>query len=59
MATNFIIYLLGYLLVIGGVVYGLIQAGVGQGWIIAIVLIMFGLGVVYAMSRAEDRRGEA
>jgi hypothetical protein len=53
MSGNFIIYLIGYVIAIIGVAYGLSAAGLGQEWIIAVVLIMAGLGIVYALSRSQ------
>jgi hypothetical protein len=53
MTGNFIVYLIGYVVAIVGVGYALFAAGVGSEWIIAVVLIMVGLGIVYAMSRSQ------
>ena len=53
MSGNFIVYLIGYVIAIIGVAYGLSAAGLGQEWIIAVVLIMAGLGIVYALSRSQ------
>lgn len=53
MSGNFIIYLIGYIIAIIGVAYGLSAAGLAQEWIIAVVLIMAGLGIVYALSRSQ------
>ena len=53
MSGNFIVYLIGYIVAIIGVAYGLSAAGLGQQWIIAVVLIMVGLGIVYALSRSQ------
>jgi biotin transporter BioY len=54
MTTNFIGYLIGYLIAIIGVGFLMHAAGIGQDWIIAAVLILVGLGVVYALSRAQS-----
>lgn len=53
MSGNFIVYLIGYIIAIIGVAYGLSAAGVGREWMIAVVLIMAGLGIVYALSRSQ------
>lgn len=58
MSGNFIVYLLGYIIAIVGVAYGLSAAGLGQQWIVAVVLVMAGLGIVYALSRAQRDRKE-
>jgi hypothetical protein len=53
MSGNFVVYLIGYIIAIIGVAYGLSAAGLAQEWIIAVVLIMAGLGIVYALSRSQ------
>ena len=53
MSGNFVIYLIGYLIAIAGIAYGMSAAGLGQQWIIAVVLVMVGLGIVYALSRSQ------
>lgn len=59
MTGNFIVYLIGYIIAIFGVAYGLSAAGLGTQWIVAVVLIMIGLGIVYALSRSQqDRESE-
>lgn len=53
MSGTFIGYLIGYIIAIVGVGYGLHAAGVGQSWITATVLVLIGLGIVYALSRSQ------
>ncbi len=53
MSGNFIGYLIGYIIVVAGVGYGLSLAGVPSEWIIAVVLVLIGLGIVYALSRSN------
>ena len=53
MSGNFVIYLLGYILMIVGVAYGMHAAGLGQQWIIAVVLVLAGLGITAALTRAK------
>lgn len=53
MSGNFLIYLIGYLAIGGGVVYGLYAAGVPQTWIIVAVLILLGVGIIGALSRSK------
>ena len=43
---SFGLYLLGFILLIGGLVYGAVIMHVPSHWIVVIVLIMAGLGVV-------------
>lgn len=54
MSGNFVVYLIGYGIAIAGVAYALSAAGVGEQWIIAAVLILIGLGIVYALSRSQQ-----
>ena len=53
MNTYFIVYLIGYGLMIAAVWFGLDAAGVSQTWQIVAVLFLLGLGIVYAFSRAQ------
>ena len=58
MSGSFIVYLIGYIIAIIGVGYGLYAAGVQEEWIISAVLVLVGLGIVYALSRSQrDRAG--
>lgn len=54
MNANFIVYLIGYLLVLAGVAFGMSAAGIGGTWILVVVLIMLGLGIIYAFSRSQN-----
>lgn len=56
MSGSFIVYLIGYIIAIIGVGYGLYAAGVPEEWIIATTLILIGLGIVYALSRSQRDR---
>lgn len=53
MSGNFIVYLIGYIIVVVGVAYGMSAAGLGSQWIIPVVLVLVGLGIVYALSRSQ------
>ncbi len=56
MSGSFIVYLIGYIIAIIGVGYGLYAAGVQEEWIISAVLVLVGLGIVYALSRSQRDR---
>lgn len=47
------IYLLGTLVVLAGVLYGLSAAGVPQTWLIVTGLVIFGLGIMGAARSAS------
>ena len=53
MNTYFLVYLVGYGLMIAAVWFGLDAAGVASTWKIVAVLFLLGLGIVYAFSRAQ------
>lgn len=53
MSSNFVIYLFGYLVLSAGVAYGIYALGLGQTWVIVALLIMFGLGIVTALSNSK------
>ena len=62
MNTYFLVYLLGYGLMIVAVWFGLDAAGVAQTWKLVAVLFLLGLGIIYAFSQAQTdsaRRDQA
>lgn len=52
---NFGIYLVGYLIVIGGVIYAMNLAHVPQHWIIAVAVILLGAGVLTGVQRTRTK----
>ncbi len=54
---NFGIYLIGYLIVIAGVIYAMNLAHIPQHWIVAVAVIMLGAGILTAVknTRMKDR----
>ena len=50
---TFPIFLIGYLVLIAGVAYGMHAAGLGMQWIITAVLILAGIAIVGSMTRAK------
>jgi hypothetical protein len=53
MDTRFLVYLIGYALVVGGVAFGMRAAGLSEQWVIAAALVLAGIGIIGAMSRAQ------
>lgn len=51
--SSFPIYLVGFLIVIGGVAWGLSVAGVPQLYIIIACVIMVGLGILSGVSKTR------
>lgn len=54
MNSSFAVYLIGYILIVAGVAYGLSAAGLGQQWIVIAVLILAGIGIIFAFSRSQS-----
>jgi len=44
--SNFAIYMIGMILVIGGLAYGANLAGVSQTWILILAAVLLGVGVM-------------
>ena len=57
MNASFAVFLVGYLVMIAGVAYGLSAAGLGTPWIITAVLILAGVGIIGSLSRAQRAEG--
>ena len=49
------LYLIGYLIVIGGVAYMAHLMHIPQTWIAAIIVILFGLGIVTMVQNTRRR----
>jgi hypothetical protein len=54
---SFALYLIGFVIVIGGVAWGMSVAGVPTTWILITSLILLGLGILTAVKneRSKDR----
>ena len=57
MNASFPVFLVGYLVLIAGVAYGMHAAGLGTQWIITAVLILAGVGIIGSLSRAKEGPG--
>jgi hypothetical protein len=51
--SSFGIYLIGFVLIVGGVAYGLTLAGVPTTWVIVVAVVLIGLGVITGVSRTK------
>jgi hypothetical protein len=51
-SSNFALYLIGFLLLIGGVNYGAFLAGIPPIWIGAVVVALAGIGVMKTTQRS-------
>jgi hypothetical protein len=52
---SFALYVAGFLIVIAGVAWGLVRAGVPTVWVIIASVILFGLGVLTGVTRTRSR----
>ncbi|MEO8278140.1 MAG: hypothetical protein ABI564_00535 [Ideonella sp.] len=50
---SFALYLVGFAVLIGGIAWGLIMAGVPQIWVIVSSVILLGLGIVTGVSKTR------
>ena len=53
--TNFLVYLIGTLLVVAGLAYGANRAGIGQVWIIAGALVIIGMGLMGGITKTRQK----
>lgn len=52
---SFVLYLIGFIIVIGGVAWGMIAAGVSLTWVMITCLILLGLAIVSGVSRTRSK----
>jgi hypothetical protein len=53
--TNFIVYLIGTLLVVAGLAYGASRLGIAHVWIITGALIIIGLGLMGGIVKTRQK----
>jgi hypothetical protein len=53
--SNFALYMIGMLFVVGGLAYAAHIVGVGQTWIMIGVLVLIGVGVMGAVSKTRQK----
>jgi positive regulator of sigma E activity len=53
--TNFLVYLIGTLFVVAGLMYAAQRAGVSQVWIIAGALVIIGLGFMAGIVKTRQK----
>ena len=52
---SFALYMVGLALLIGGIAWGLVTAGVSQTYILVTCLIVAGIGIMMAVSRTRTK----
>ena len=53
--TNFVVYLIGTLLVVAGLAYGASRLGISQVWIIAGALVILGIGMMGGIVKTRQK----
>jgi hypothetical protein len=53
--SSFALYVVGFLVVIGGLAYGAHLAGLGTQWIAVGAVVLLGIGIVTAVSRTRSK----
>jgi hypothetical protein len=52
---SFALYVVGFLVVIAGVAWGLVRLGLPTVWVVIISVILFGLGILTGVTRTRSR----
>lgn len=53
--SSLAIYIIGFVILIGGLAYGANMAGVGPEWIAVGALVLAGIGVVMGVTRTRQK----
>lgn len=53
--STFVIYAIGYLILLGGLVYGAYLLGVQTQWIVVGALVMLGLGIAMGVGKTRTK----
>jgi len=53
--SSFVLYLIGMLVVIGGLAYGAFLAGLSTQWIAVGVVVLLGIGIVSGVSKTRRK----
>jgi hypothetical protein len=53
--SSLAIYVVGFIILIGGLAYGASVAGLGTQWIVVGVLVLMGVGVVMGVTRTRQK----
>ncbi len=53
--TNFIVYLIGTLLVVAGLAYAASRLGIGSVWIVAGALVITGIGLMGGIVKTRQK----
>lgn len=53
--STFLIYALGFLILLAGLVYGAVLLGVATQWIVAGALVLLGLGIAMGVGKTRTK----
>jgi hypothetical protein len=56
---SFVLYLLGFVILAGGILFGAHMLGVGTQWIAVMGMILLGLGVITGVAKTRRRDAPA
>ena len=54
-AVSFAIYIVGFIILIGGLAYGASLAGLSTQWIVVGVLVFLGMGIAMGVTRTRQK----
>jgi uncharacterized membrane protein YecN with MAPEG domain len=54
-AVSFAIYIVGFIILIGGLAYGASLAGLSTQWIVVGVLVLLGMGIAMGVTRTRQK----
>jgi hypothetical protein len=53
--VSFVIYIVGFIILVAGLAYAASLAGLGMQWIVAGVLVLMGLGIAMGVTRTRQK----
>jgi hypothetical protein len=53
--VSFAIYIIGFIILIGGLAYGASLAGLSTQWIVVGVLVLLGMGIAMGVTRTRQK----
>jgi hypothetical protein len=53
--STFVIYAIGFLIMLGGLIYGATLLGVATQWIVVGALVMLGVGIAFGVGKTRTK----
>ena len=57
--SNYALYMIGYVVLIGGLAYGAFLLGLPQVWIVVGAVVLLGIGIISGVTRTRQREVSA